>query len=164
MARSFGGAGRPGIQLVMLYQWNDRYIKWEGKKIDSKTRWFNTCARIRAPSCVKIQVRFLRRTFWPRICWQLTCLPILEMEGSLFQAETVNNRMEEWIGPFIVSAIDMIRKLDFVQIKSTEPAKAFRFAKINKYSQPQQALNIYYCDSRATISCFISESNKENAD
>lgn len=74
----------------------------------------------------------------------------------VFREKQVNNRIGEWLGPYVVKGIDRDRKLIYVQIKENETPKAFGLAQVKPYFTPTHAAHTFFASLRDALAQFSS--------
>lgn len=64
----------------------------------------------------------------------------------VWREKAVNNRIGEWMGPYVVSGLDRDRKLVFVSDQNGGPPKPFGFAQIKPFFSNSESSNAFFVD------------------
>lgn len=80
----------------------------------------------------------------------------------VFREKQVNNRIGEWLGPYIVRGVNMSRKIVYVQLKENDQPKTFGLAQVKKFLWHDD-LNIgFVADLGNALRLFSTDNNNDN--
>lgn len=79
----------------------------------------------------------------------------------VWREKVVVSRIGEWLGPFMISAIDVTNKLVYVQDEHISGANPFSLAQVKRYYELEMLANSFFSELRDSFSSFATPVDEE---
>lgn len=79
----------------------------------------------------------------------------------VWRENIIANRIGEWMGPFIVEAVDVGKKLVYVRDAKVGPAKPYNLAQVKPFIPPEYAAKLLFADVKEAFHDFLSPEGEE---